>query len=172
MDWYMLVLRLVHIPSGVLWVRGSLAFLWFVGPAVGAAGPEGGKVMRELVLRTRWVLVVSLAAGLTTLSGLLMYWRDSGGLRVEWIQTGMGLMLTIGGLAGLVAAYFGPQVGQAGKKLAELGERVAMAGGPPSAEDQAEMGRLQEQMQSYGSIAAVLLVIAVLTMAGARYVTF
>lgn len=172
MDWYMLVLRLFHIPSGVFWVGGSLAFVWFVGPAVGAVGPEGGKVMRQLVLRTRWVMLVTLAAGLTNLSGLLMYWRDSGGLRLEWIQTGMGAMLTLGGIAGLLAGYFGPQVGQTSKKLAELGERVAMAGGPPSAEDQAAMGHLQERMQSYGSISAILLVIAVLAMASARYVTF
>lgn len=172
MDFYMLVLRLLHIPSGVLWVGGSLAFVWFVGPAVGAVGPEGGKVTRELILRTRWVIALTVAAGLTNLSGLLMYWRDSGGLRLEWIQTGMGLMLTIGGVAGLVAGYFGPRVGQTGKKLAELGERIAMSGGPPSPEDQAEMGKLQESMQSLGSTTAILLVIAVLAMASARYVTF
>lgn len=171
MDFYQLVLRLLHIPSGVLWVGGSLAFLWFVGPAVGATGQEGGKVMRQLILRTRWVTALTVAAGLTNLSGLLMYFRDAGGIRL-WTQTSTGLMFTIGGLAGLTAGYFGPQIGQMSKKLAQLGERVAMAEGPPSSEDQAELGRLQERMQSFGSIAAILLVIAVLAMASARYVIF
>lgn len=172
MDWYMLVLRLLHIPAGAFWVGSSLALVWFVGPAVGAVGPEGGKVLRQLVLRTRWIAVVASAAGLTNLSGLLMYWRDSGGLRLEWIQTGMGIMLTIGGIAGLLAGYFGVNVGRTSQKIAELGERIGQAGGPPSPEDGAELGQLQERMQSLGSTTAILLVIAVLAMASARYITF
>lgn len=172
MDWYVVVLRLLHIPSGVLWAGGSLAFVWFVGPAVGAIGPEGGKLIRQLVLRTRWVRVITTAAGLTVLSGLLLYWRASGHLRVEWIKTGTGVMFTIGAIAGLVAGYFGTNVGKLSVKIAELGERIATAGGPPSPEDGAKMGRLQEKMQSFGSNAAIALVIVVLAMASARYVNF
>lgn len=172
MDPYMIVLRLLHIPSGVFWAGSSLALVWFIAPAVGAIGPDGGKVLQQLVLRTRWVAVVSIAAGLTVLSGLLMYWHDSSGLRLAWITRGMGPMLTLGGIAGLTAGYFGTQVGRTSQVLAKRGERIGKAGGPPSPEDGAELGRLQARMQSLGSITSIALVIAILAMASARYVRF
>lgn len=172
MDFYVIILRIFHILSGAMWAGASFALTWFVAPAVAAVGPDGGKVVRELVLRTRWVAVISSVAGLTVLSGLLLYWRDSGGLRIAWITTGTGIMFTIGGIAGLVAMFFGTQVGMTSSKLANLGERIAQAGGPPSPEEGAELGRLQGRMQSLGSMTAIALVIALLAMASARYVVF
>jgi hypothetical protein len=172
MDPYLIVLRLLHIPFGVFWVGSSLAFVWFVGPAVGAVGPDGGKVVRQLILRTRWITAVTLAAVSTNLSGLLMYWHDSSGLKLSWITGGMGPMLTLGGIAGLLAGYFGVNVGKTGQELAKLGERIESAAGPPSPEDAAELGQLQARMQSLGSTASIVMVIAILAMASARYVRF
>lgn len=172
MNFYLIALRLIHVFSGVLWAGASMALTWFVAPAVGAVGPDGGKVLRQLILRTRWVVIISAAAGLAILSGLLMYLYLYGAVWSDWVTTGPGIVFTIGGVAGILAGYFGGRIGSTSRKLAKLGERIASSGGPPSEQDGAEMGRLQAAMQSLGSTNSILLVIAVLAMASARYVSF
>jgi hypothetical protein len=128
--------------------------------------------MQRLVLGTRWVLGVSAAAGLAVLTGLLLYWRASGGLRPEWLSTGTGIAFTIGGLAGVTAMFVGVRVGTSSRQLAELGKRIGSAGGPPSPEDAARLAALQVRLQSLGTVTAVLLVITLLGMSSARYLSF
>ena len=128
--------------------------------------------MQRLVLGTRWRFAVSGAAGLSVLTGLLLYWRASGGLRPEWLTTGTGIAFTIGGLAGLTAMFVGIQVGSSSSQMAELGKRIGSAGGPPSPEDAARLGALQAQLQSLGTVTAVLLIITLLGMSTAQYLSF
>ena len=144
----------------------------FVSPAAAQAGPAGGKVMQRLTLGTRWITAVSGAAGLAVLSGLLLYWRASGGLRPEWLSTGTGITFTIGGLAALIALSVGIQVGGLSRGLAELGQKIEAAGGPPSPQNAAQLAAFQGRLQSLGSLTVVLLVITLLAMASARYISF
>jgi uncharacterized membrane protein len=172
MDVYLIVLRLIHILGGVFWAGAAFALTGFVGPAVNQAGPEGGKVMQRLVLGTRWVTTVSAAAGLAVLTGLLLYWRASGGLQQGWITTGSGIIFTIGGVAGLIGLFYGIRVGGTSRELAKLGQNIGASGGPPSPEQATELAGLQERLGSMGTINAIALVITVLAMATARYVAF
>lgn len=172
MDYYVIVLRISHILAGVFWAGGSLALIGFVSPAATQAGPAGGKFMQRLVLGTRWILTISAAAGLAVVTGLLLYWRASGGLRPEWVTTGTGIAFTIGGLAGVIALLFGVRVGDSSRKMAELGKKIEAAGGPPSAEDAAKLAAFQQRLQSLGTVTATLLVIALIAMASARYLSF
>ena len=172
MDYYVIVLRIIHILGGVFWAGASFALVGFVSPAAAQAGPAGGQFMQRLVLGTRWLLAVSAAAGLAVLTGLLLYWRASGGLRPEWLSTGTGFAFTIGGLAGLIALFVGIQVGNSSRQLAKLGQRIGSAGGPPSPEDAARLAALQARLQSLGTMTAALLVITLLSMATARYLSF
>ena len=172
MDYYVIILRIIHILSGVFWAGGAFALIGFVSPAAAQAGPAGGKVMQRLTLGTRWITAVSAAAGLGVLSGLLLYWRASGGLRSEWLSTGTGITFTIGGLAALIALSVGIQVGGLSRRLAELGQKIEAAGGPPSPENAAQLAAFQGRLQSLGSLTVVLLVLTLLAMASARYISF
>ena len=128
--------------------------------------------MQRLVLGTRWRFAVSGAAGLSVLTGLLLYWRASAGLRPEWLTTGTGIAFTIGGLAGVTAMFVGVQVGASSSQMAELGQRIGSAGGPPSPEDAPRLAALQARLQSLGTVTAVLLIITLLGMSTAQYLSF
>ena len=172
MDYYVIVLRISHILAGVFWAGGSFALIGFVSPAATQAGPAGGKFMQRLTLGTRWIMAVSAAAGVSVITGALLYWRASGGLRPEWITTGTGIAFTVGGLAALIALFVGVQVGSNSRKLAELGQRFEAAGGPPSPQDASQLAALQARLQTLGTVTATLLVITLLAMASARYLSF
>ena len=51
MDIVMIVLRLIHIVTGVFWVGGSFLLLSYIVPAADAAGPAGGQFMQRLMQR-------------------------------------------------------------------------------------------------------------------------
>ena len=169
MDFYLLTLRIIHIVGGVFWAGSAFMLVQFVAPAVTLAGPEGAKFMQRLVLGTRFVVVTATTAGLTVLTGLLLYWRASGGLRTEWMSTGTGVMFTIGGLAGLIALFAGTAIGANSRKLATLGAGLQ---GPPSPEQAAEIARLQNRLSNLGAATAILLLVVLIAMAIAQNVFF
>ena len=106
MDIYMIVLRILHIASAVFWAGATFFFVSFLEPAVRKSGPEGGKVMQTLAAG-RYPVALPVIVVLTVLSGLLMYWRDSGGFNLIWITSGFGLGITFGSVMGLIAAAIG-----------------------------------------------------------------
>jgi uncharacterized membrane protein len=172
MDVYMLVLRLIHVLSGVFWAGSAIFFAILLIPAVGDAGEAGGRVMGALAER-KLPRVLGAASGLTVLSGLLMYWRDSNGFSNGFMSSGPGIMFTTGALAALATLVTGGAiVGRATTRLAELGKAVAASGGKPTPEQGAEMGALSARVAKFGKINAVLLVIAVICMGTAQYVIF
>jgi hypothetical protein len=115
----------------------------------------------------------SAASGLTVLSGLALYWFVSGRLNPNWVTTGQGIMLTLGGLAGLVAMIHGAAVlGPIGRQMEALGRQMQAAGGPPAPQQVSEMGSLQERQRTHGAVSLVLFAIALIGMSTAQYVRF
>jgi len=169
MDYYLLLLRIVHIVGGVFWAGSAFMVVQFVTPAATLAGPEGAKFMQRLALGTRFILVTATTAGLTVLTGLLLYWRASGGLNADWLSTGTGVMFTIGGVAGLIAASTGGAIGSNSRKLATLGASLQ---GPPSPEQAAEIAGLQNRLSNLGAVTAILLLVVLVAMATAQSVFF
>lgn len=171
---YLIVLRFTHIVLGAFWVGAGLFLALFLAPAVKASGPDGGKVMGRLVLGTRWTAAIGAAAGLTVLSGILLYVRDwlaFGGM--SWVTSGPGLGFTLGGLAGLIGViHGGAVVGRTSTLLAQRGAALQAAGRPPTPEEQAELGALQAKMDSASSQSAIILAAAIILMAIARYLVF
>jgi hypothetical protein len=114
---------------------------------------------------------MSLAALLTALSGLLLYWPVSGHLTASWITSGPGLTLTIGSVAGLLAFFLGLVVnGPTAKKIARLGQEMQANAGPPISGQIAAMQALQARLRTAGVVDALLLAVAVAGMAIASYV--
>ena len=48
MNWLQIILRFVHIGAGATWVGMMTFATFFLAPALGDVGPEGGKVMAAL----------------------------------------------------------------------------------------------------------------------------
>jgi hypothetical protein len=128
--------------------------------------------MGHLTRRTRFVSTTLAAATITLFSGLIMYWILSG-LRLGFLASGYGLVLTIGAIAGLIAwvmaIFF---VRRVLNRMGSLGQQIQAQGGPPSAEQASEMQALGAQMTGLGRTALVFLVIALLGMSVAQYVAF
>lgn len=170
MDLYLIVLRIVHILGGVFWVGAAITFFFFIEPTAKALGPQAQPFMKQMLGVRRFPVYILTANLLVVLSGILLYWRDSNGFRIEWITTGPGLGFTIGGVAAIAATAVGglfirPNV----ERFAALGDRLAAAGGPPTEEQLGEVHALQETLRRIGAIDLALLTVAVLTMATARY---
>ena len=166
----LIVLRLIHIVVGGFWV-GAIAFVaWFLLPALRAAGPAGGAVMRQ-VMQVRHLHVYMVAATwLTLLSGAALTYRDAGPLGFGWFTLGAGRVYGIGALLGLIATVIGLSVNApTATRLAALAGRLEQVS-PPSREDQAERERLQERLGRAASLVAILMLLALAAMAVARYV--
>lgn len=77
-----------------------------------------------------------IVAALTVLSGSVLYWRDSGGLQLDWIASSTGLAFTVGGLAAIIAFVGGAVL--VGPGIAEQtsvrGELAAGDGVPTAAQ--------------------------------------
>lgn len=173
MNYYMILLRIIHISGAVFWGGTTFMVAGFLTPTIEATAPESGKVMQHLAGKTRFSTIMSITATLVVISGLLMYWELSNGLNTSWITSGQGLGLTIGGLAGLIAAGIGLSVpARATKTMAAVAQEIEAQGGPPTADQMGAIQAAQARLKQGGQMTAVLLVIAVLGMATASYLAF
>src|SRR3970282_148903 len=166
--WF-LSLPVFHFLGGVFWAGSSFLLTGFIEPTVRAAGDDGRRFMQRFNSHSRFSSVVAAAAGVTVLAGLWLLWIVSAG-SAAFLETGRGLGLTIGMLAGILAFILGfVMQNRPLRQMAAIGGGVAAAGGPPSAAQAAVMEKLMGTVRLGGRLVAGLLVIAVVTMATARY---
>src|SRR2546423_15153977 len=85
----LLVLRLVHILSGIMWVGSGMYTSFFLVPALSSSPAVMGQVMQGLQ-RRRVLLVLQIVGGLTILSGLRLLWIDSAGFTAGFFAHGTG----------------------------------------------------------------------------------
>lgn len=170
MDWYLVVLRVLHILAGVFWVGASFMTILFLQPTAREIGPAAAPFMGHLAGKKRLADWVLGAAGLTILAGVLMYWRVSGGLDPDWVASATGISLTIGAACAIAAFALGLSVVRP-TILATLavGREVAASGGPPTPEQQERLQALSKRSKDVGKVIVPLLVVAVIGMASARY---
>lgn len=160
-----LSVRVLHVLFGVFWAGAVFFSALFLDPAVREAGPEGGKVMGVLQ-RRGWMNAVLTMGTLTVLTGVYLLWVMSGRFSPGFMGSRPGILLSTGMLAGLLTLGIGMGLSlPTAKKVGALSARLAAAGGPPSAEDLAELARLRGRMTRLLRTVAVLLAVAVVTMA-------
>ena len=124
--------------------------------------------MQHLAQRRRLPLVLGIAGALTVLSGLIMYGRLAASTHGQWAGSRPGVAYGVGALAAILGGIAGGAIsGRAARQLAAIGQTAGPTG--PSAEQQAEMGRLQQRIALGSKLTAVLLAVAAGTMAVARY---
>ncbi|MCI0396270.1 MAG: hypothetical protein L0332_02165 [Chloroflexi bacterium] len=163
--WLVIILRIIHILSGVAWAGAAFTLIGFIGPTVGALGPDGGKFMSRFLTQARFTTYIASVSGLTVLSGLLLYWNASFGLSGEWMASASGLVLTVGALAGLGAMGVGIATGRASAEMVALSQAMATAGGPPSPAQLAQMQGVQQRLNGLGRVNALLLAVTIIGMA-------
>jgi hypothetical protein len=169
MDPLLLLLRLLHVGLGALWVGMAVFTTVFMTPAIQDAGPDGGKVMAALQRRGIMTVLPALAVG-TLVSGMWLYWRDSGGLRPEFVTSGVGLAFGLGGLASLVAYGIGMAVLRPSMmRAAALAQGMGGLSEPERQARLAEAQALRARGAAAGQAVAGLLLFALAAMAVARY---
>ena len=170
MDWYLLVLRVVHILAGIFWVGSGLFFFFFIEPSVKELGEPGERFMGHLAGKAKMPVFITATAGLTLLAGVLLYWRSSGGFDVDWITSATGLGFTVGGMAAILAFAFGLMfIKPAVDRMSAIGQQAATAGGPPTEAQASELQRLGARLTLVGRLDLILLTVALVAMATARY---
>jgi hypothetical protein len=153
MDTYMVLLRLVHIVTGIFWVGSDLLMVFFVEPTVIALGPNGGAFMQRLTKHTRYAQAMPISALLTVVTGVLLF------------------VLGLGSLAGILAfldgmIFIGPTV----NRIEQLGTEMTEQQGPPSGDQLAEKQQLQGRMNRAYQYMIILTMLSIVGMSSARYI--
>jgi uncharacterized membrane protein len=166
----MIVLRIVHILGGIFWVGGLQIMAWFAVPAQRATGESGGVFIRQMMLGQKLSTWFSASAGLTLLSGLLLYWRLIDTSSGAWARTRPAMIFGLGAAAALLAMIIGGVMGGgSARKMGPLGARIAASQGNPDPALLQEMRTLQARSVTGVRIAASLTMVAAAAMAVARY---
>jgi uncharacterized membrane protein len=169
MDLVMVILRLLHIVAGVLWVGTAVFVTFILVPAIEEAGPAGMGVMPALARRGLMTFLPLLAL-ITTLSGLGLFWKVGGGDFGRFMGSPMGVSLSVGATAALLAFLEGialvrPTMMRAGA----IFESLASLPADKRAEQLAIATALRTKGARAGRRGAVLLILAASAMAVARY---
>ncbi len=172
MNVLMIVLRVIHILSGIFWVGFAIFNLAFLQPTIAATGAEGQKTLQYLMRKTRLMTTVYIAATLTMLTGLIQLGVISN-MQHTFINSGWGLTITLGSLSGIVAWFNAIHfIRGIFNKMGVLGMEIQSSEGPPDPDKLGEMQALVQKLGKVGKTALVFMIIAVIGMAAARYANF
>jgi hypothetical protein len=164
------VLRLIHVLSGIIWVGGMTVMAVFVMPVLAGIGSAAGPVMAG-INQKKFPVIMPIIALLTILSGLRLLMIDSANFAGGYFQSPVGrTFATAGGLAILAFLAGMTLVRPAMMKAVSLGQQMA------SATDDASRSRIAGEMSAArkrgatgNMIVLVLLILAAIGMATARY---
>ena len=167
---YLLILRLFHICTGVFWAGATIYLAAFIAPAVKSLGPEGGKFMQQLGKTNKLPLVMTLAATLNVLCGVLLILKLSDGFQNEWTSTRQFMILSTGGGLAIIAYLEGLLVTRPTViKMNMLGQSIVAAGGPPSAEQTQQLMGYRRKIFAANNFVAFVLAVTVIFMSLAKY---
>ena len=169
MDYYLLVLRILHIGAGVFWVGSVLVLAFMINPALQATGETGQKFVDYLIKNRRFGTESSGAGAMAGIAGILLYWRDSQGFTSAWMQSSAGIGFGIGAVLGVIAFIFGVLTDRKLKATTQLREPLESA---PSDEQMSQLQLLGKQQTTYLNICAVTLTLSLWVMAVSRYLVF
>lgn len=161
------IARIIHIGFGAFWVGSAVFLVFVVEPRVRALGPAiQGPVMGAIGKAAGPLLggsgAISIAAGIYLALRLRWNTLDS------FFDTGWGWAIGLGFVLSIAAFFLGLTTGLLVGRMGKMA--AALSGGPPSPDDKAAMGKLSGQIRTVGRTTAIILLLAVGTMASARFV--
>jgi uncharacterized membrane protein len=167
-----LVLRVVHILSGIFWMGSGVFISFFLMPALAQSAPMAGQVMAALQQR-RLFTALPIAAVLTIVSGLRLMWIMSLEFSRVYFATSMGHVLASAGGAAIVAFLIALFVARpAGMRVVTLAGLLANAASLSESERRrigVEMDAARRRGAAANMTAVALLVLSATGMAVARY---
>ncbi len=162
------VLRLLHIVPGAYWVGASVFLAFILEPTLTAMGPSvKGPVMARL--NKRIAISIFIAAVTTIVIGIVLTFRIVATDR-NTFDSAWGVAILLGLITAGLALTSGAITGETVKSMAKLGAQVQASDGPPPPDVMAKMQSLGNRLKMLSRSTAVLTVIAVGTMASARFV--
>jgi uncharacterized membrane protein len=169
----LLILRFIHIIASVCWAGGGFIFFLFVEPTAKANQPTGMQFVQYMVTKRRFSIFMVVSSTLTVLTGAILIWRHAGGNWLSYIQTGPGLIFTLGSIAGIAVYFIGLLgVNPRAVKLSKIGQEIQAAGGPPTPEQGALLHKLDREMSVLSLADFLLVAVSLGLMASARYWVF
>lgn len=163
------ILRLLHIIAGVIWIGSGILLSMYIEPALQKSGVDTSKFMRALYAKSGLDKLLPAVAIITTLAGVALFWAVTNGFAdVAYMRSGQGIVLSLGAVFGLLA--FGHGGGALGRMTGKYVALVKEAGDNPNAEQQTALSALEAKLVRHGRISMWLGVVAIVLMAGARYV--
>lgn len=162
----LVILRLIHIISGIAWVGFSAVGAWVVHPVAAQMGEKGNSLLRIFYGYSRYNKIFPIAAILTTLVGLILWGMRADGMDLQGFTRTGSIVMSIGVLFGILA--FGHGAGATGRfsgNYAKLA-RAVEEGDDSKAQELAET---RTKLFLHANISAILTVIATVAMASARY---
>ena len=154
MDFELVTIRVVHILVGVIWTGSAIFMAAVLDPRLRALGPDvHRKGTDALYLPLRFVL--EGGGVITILVGIVLVFRLQ---RIDdLLDTNWGWAITIGLVTSVIAHTTGVLALSALKKQR-------------GTEDEADVSRLADRSTTLARMTAVLVTVAVVTMAAARFV--
>ncbi|HZT76580.1 MAG TPA: hypothetical protein VFA27_07970 [Vicinamibacterales bacterium] len=120
-----LVVRAAHVTAAAVWIGSHIFSTFMLMPAIDAAGASGGQVMMRINRRGIVAYMFGVAL-LTIVSGLLLFWRFTGGFDPAVAATHAGLAFGFGGTAGVLAgAIGGGVIGRSAKRVSAIAGQLA-----------------------------------------------
>jgi hypothetical protein len=107
---------------------------------------------------------------LTVLTGALLIWLRAGSNWLNYVNTGPGLIFTIGSFTGVMVYFIGmfgvnPHI----LKLSKIGHEVQAAGGPPTPAQAAALHKLDREMSILSLADFIFVALSLGLMGLARY---
>jgi uncharacterized membrane protein len=162
------VLRLLHIIFGVIWVGSAFFMTVILEPKLRALGPAVQRPVMKAIFPT-FIAIVVPSATITIIAGIILVFRLLSGSLSSFFDTGWGWAILIGFVTAMTGYILSLGfVIPAARRMISMGD--SMEGRPPTQEEIQQIQGLSGRLRLYSRIALVALIIALGSMATARFV--
>lgn len=168
MDYTLVALRLAHIVAAFAWVGVGTMLTFVILPSIQQADGARARALGAVLIHPWVIRALPISSGLTMLAGILLYAVSRAGSHFS--STG-NVVLGIGALAGILAGIHGGAL--TGRALRALGDRLTRASRQDEQAQTVDGGQdwqgLARRAMAHSRISLLLMMIALLGMASARY---
>jgi uncharacterized membrane protein len=167
MDAIAVLLRFIHIGGAIAWLGSAFFLLAILDPMAARIGAtEANRIMRHLVLRSKFNAFFPIVAVTTVVAGLLLYWRiDAHTLYPP--TSSSGIVFHVGVLFGILSLIWGGAMeGRLLGKARKLALRIEASPNPGLEQ---EYTGLMHRLANADKVSGMLLVIGMFGMATFRY---
>ena len=164
-------IRLIHIVFGVIWAGANIFLTLFVYPAAQKSGKAGNEFLKILPKTNNMPMFMTASGLITIVSGIWMIYYFSAGFNLSYFNSSFGKCILTGGILTIIAFLNGVLIiRQAGLELDKIGAQLEKSNELPPLEVLNKIELLSNRILKATAFEALLLFLATLLMAAARYI--